>query len=582
MLTKWTRNRWPLALLAVVTLVAGCSPQEARPSSAKPSLHVQRSVPTSRSALSAFLAGRMAQARGDTRAAAGFFATALKYDPDNTELLQSAFSLMVTEGQLDQAAPLAERIVAFDADQPVPLLVLALRDMKAGTFDQAEKHIVDLPKRGVNTVLSSMLLAWAQAGQGRTDAALETLMPLAHAGGLAQVHAFHAALINDLAGRNDAAAPLYEQALGSQLPLRAVEAAGNFYQRTGRMADAEALYARYMVEHPETQMFDSPYLLKQGPNAPRMVDGAATGMAQALFDVASLMRQGNANDGAFLFARLTLGAQPDFPLAQMLVADLLAGQGHLDDANAMYRSINPKSPIYGLGMLRVAMNLDAANDVDGSLRALVPLTHTPSLALEAYVTRGDVLRRHKRFAEAVDAYDQALKRLPKLESRHWPLIYSRGISYERSGQWDKAETDLLKALELQPDQPDVLNYLGYSWVDQGIHLDRARKMIEKAVELRPNDGAIVDSLGWALFRMGDFANAVKVLEHAVELRPEDPTINDHLGDALWRVGRADEAMFQWKRAIGLDPEPEQVGPLKLKIDSGRLPDLPGSGESTTP
>ena len=171
---------------------------------------------------------------------------------------------------------------------------------------------------------------------------------------------------------------------------------------------------------------------------------------------------------------------------------------------------------------------------------------------------GDLLRGEDRFAEAEAAYTRALQRLPAIDRRHWRLLYARGIAYERTKRWPQAEADLLKALELEPEQPFVLNYLGYSWVDQGLNLDRAKAMLHRAVELRPEDGFIVDSLGWAYFRLGEHDKAVTYLERAVELEPGDPVINDHLGDGYWRVGRTREARFQWQRALTFEPEPELV------------------------
>jgi Flp pilus assembly protein TadD len=153
----------------------------------------------------------------------------------------------------------------------------------------------------------------------------------------------------------------------------------------------------------------------------------------------------------------------------------------------------------------------------------------------------------------------------------WSLFYSRGIALERSGQWKRAEADLLHALELKPDQPLVLNYLGYSWIDRGENLERGLKMVEKAVELRPEDGYIVDSLGWAHYRLGDYPNAVQYLEKAIELVPEDPTINDHLGDAYWQNGRSIEARYQWRRALQFGPQEDEVKPIEAKLESGLAP-----------
>ena len=184
------------------------------------------------------------------------------------------------------------------------------------------------------------------------------------------------------------------------------------------------------------------------------------------------------------------------------------------------------------------------------------------------INLGDILRSHDRFTEAVDAYDRAFKRIEKTEPRHWSLLYARGIALEQSKQWPRAEADFLEALELKPDQPYVLNYLGYSWIEKGRHTERAQEMIQKAVKLRPNDGYIVDSLGWGHYKLGNYEKSVLHMERAVELRPQAPVINNHLGDAYWRVGRRREANFQWNRSLSLDPKEEMAVKIRQKLKTG--------------
>jgi Flp pilus assembly protein TadD len=184
------------------------------------------------------------------------------------------------------------------------------------------------------------------------------------------------------------------------------------------------------------------------------------------------------------------------------------------------------------------------------------------------ISLGDILRGHERFEEAAKAYDKALARIKNPEPRHWTLFYARGIAFERSKQWPRAEADFLSALKFKPEQPYVLNYLGYSWIDKGLYLERAQGMIAKAAELRPNDGYIVDSLGWVHYRLGRYDDAARELERAVELRPEDPIINDHLGDAYWRVGRKREAAFQWNRSLTLNPEKDLISVINRKLKIG--------------
>jgi tetratricopeptide (TPR) repeat protein len=197
-----------------------------------------------------------------------------------------------------------------------------------------------------------------------------------------------------------------------------------------------------------------------------------------------------------------------------------------------------------------------------------PMPLTVSDRLEILDALGNILRARKLYAEAIPYYDQALALVPKPERRHWVYYYARGTSYERLKNWSAAEADLEKALRLYPDQPLILNYLGYSWIDQGRNLKEGMAHIEKAVALKPDDGYIVDSLGWAHYMQGNFAEAVRYLERAVELKPDDPVLNDHLGDALWRVGREREARYQWDQALSLKPEPEDEAKIKKKLETG--------------
>jgi Flp pilus assembly protein TadD len=261
--------------------------------------------------------------------------------------------------------------------------------------------------------------------------------------------------------------------------------------------------------------------------------------------------------------------------AQILLAEIRESERRWNDAIARYRAIDPDSPYSWLARLRTANALNQLGRTEDAADILEAMATERTDRTDALSQMADMYRAKDRFAEAAEAYSAAITRIPELQEWHWSILYARGIAYERSKQWPKAEADFLKALELKPDQPLVLNYLGYSWVEKGLNIDRAKGMIEKAVELRPNDGYIVDSLGWVLYRLGDYAGAVKHLEKAVELKPDDPVINDHLGDAYWRVGRRFEARFQWRRALSFEPEKELVPAIEKKIEAGLTQDQSG-------
>jgi len=238
----------------------------------------------------------------------------------------------------------------------------------------------------------------------------------------------------------------------------------------------------------------------------------------------------------------------------------------------VYERVPASSPLKRNAQIQLATDLDSADRSDEAIKILKSVIAEDSKDLEAIMALGNIERGRKKFADCVGTYSQGVDALPQgADKTNSVWYYYRGICEERSKQWSKAEADMRKALDLQPDQPHVLNYLGYSWIDQGVNLDEGMKMIKRAVEQRPDDGYIVDSLGWAYFRLGNYEEAVKNLERAIDLKPEDPTINDHLGDAYWRVGRTLEAKFQWAHARDLKPEPDDLPKIEAKIENG-LPD----------
>ena len=246
----------------------------------------------------------------------------------------------------------------------------------------------------------------------------------------------------------------------------------------------------------------------------------------------------------------------------------------------VYERVPANSPLKRNAQIQHATDLDAADRSDEAIKILKDVTTQDPKDLEAH----DGARQHRARAQEVRRLHRRPIRRASMRCRRpttratGSIYYFRGICEERSKQWSKAEADMRKALELQPEQPHVLNYLGYSWIDQGINLDDGMKMIKRAVEQRPDDGYIVDSLGWAYYRIGNFEDAVKNLERAIDLKPEDPTINDHLGDAYWRIGRTLEAKFQWAHARDLKPEPEELPKIEAKIENG-LPEDTSSAAS---
>ncbi len=348
-----------------------------------------------------------------------------------------------------------------------------------------------------------------------------------------------------------------------------MEIFGNFFERSGHSEKASEIYRNYLETASNAYMIEPALARLENNKKPEAVVGSVRdGMAEALFNIAGALHQEDAAKIALIYSRLAGFLRPDFPINQALLAEIYELQGRKESAKSLYETIRPGTPHRWMADLRVALILDELDRTEEALAALRALANDRPDSVESLVSMGDILRTRERFKEAIAAYDEAVARIDEMEQRHWALLYARGIALERAKLWQRAEDDLLRALELQPGQPYVLNYLGYSWVEQGVNLERAREMIEEAVKLKPRDGYIIDSLGWVLFRFGEFERAVRELERAVELRPHDSTINDHLGDAYWRTGRRNEARFQWRRALNLDPTPELAVSLETKLTKG--------------
>jgi tetratricopeptide (TPR) repeat protein len=302
-----------------------------------------------------------------------------------------------------------------------------------------------------------------------------------------------------------------------------------------------------------------------------MIETPQAGAAEVLYGLGAALGRRGGEDLGLIYLQLALYLVPSHPLALLSLGDLYEAMKKPELANKTYERVPLNSPLQRNAQIQLALNLDAIDRTDEAKASLEKLIAANPRDLEAIMALGNVLRGRKQFAECAEVYSKGIDTIEKAEKSNWVIYYFRGICLERSKQWAKAEEDLKKSLELYPDQPHVLNYLGYSWIDQGLNLDEGMRMIKRAVEQRADDGYIVDSLGWAYYRLGNMEEAVKQLERAVELKPEDPTINDHLGDAYWRVGRTLEARFQWSHARDLKPEPEDLVKIEAKLKSG-LPD----------
>jgi tetratricopeptide (TPR) repeat protein len=520
-----------------------------------------------------YLAARHAGSERDSAAAAAYYLNVLKADPKNPDLLGRAFLSVLTGGDIDQAGKLADRLLQVDHTDRIAHLVVGVRALKQKDYSTARQNFTQSVRGPVTDLTATLLTAWALAGSGDTRAATDTMDKLSGPDWYSIFKDMHAGLILDLANNKKDAGKRYERAYKvDPTAVRMVEAYGRYLARTGNKADALKVYEDFnkvLPDHP--LIVQEMKAVNDGDKLPILVDSPQAGAAEALYGLGASIGRRGGEDLALIYLQLALYLEPSHVMALLSLADLYESLKKPDLAIKVYERVPASSPLSRNAEIQLAGDLDQLDRSDEAKKRLEHVIADHPKDTEAILALGNIQRGRKEFAECADTYGKAIDTIPNPDKSNWVVFYFRGICYERSHQWPGAEADMKKALELFPEQPLVLNYLGYSWVDQGVHLDDGMDMIRRAVEQRPDDGYIVDSLGWAYFRTGNYDEAVKNLERAVELKPDDPTINDHLGDAYWRVGRTLEAHYQWSQAKDLGPEKEDLPKIEAKIKDG-LPD----------
>ncbi|MGA7070149.1 tetratricopeptide repeat protein [Bradyrhizobium sp.] len=567
-----------IAFLALPVSVAAQTPEHPTDNSALfPSTHDLKMLTTSGS----YLAARHASVERDAASAATFYRSALRSDPKNNELLDRAFISSLADGDIDEAVRLADRILAVDKTNRVARLVIGVRDLKLKKYTSAQTNINQSVRGPITDLVATLVSSWAAYGAGDVKGAVANIDKLAGPEWYPIFKDLHSGMILELAGREKDAGVRLERAYKLEdSMLRVSDDYGRWLSRNKDAASAKAIYEAFdkkLPRHPLVQ--EAMREVEAGKKLPPIVDSPQAGAAEALYGIGSTLTRRGGEDLALVYLQLSLYLVPNHPLALLSLADLYESVKKPAMAIKVYERVPASSPLKRNAQIQLAIDLDAADRTDDAIKILKGVTADDPKDIEAIMALGNIERGRKKFADCTTTYSQGIDILPKETDKNtWVYYYYRGICEERDKQWNKAEADMRKALDLQPEQPHVLNYLGYSWIDQGINLDEGMKMIKRAVDQRPDDGYIVDSLGWAYYRIGNYEDAVKNLERAIDLKPEDPTINDHLGDAYWRVGRTLEAKFQWAHARDLKPEPEDLPKIEAKIEHG-LPDDTSSAAS---
>lgn len=538
----------------------------------------------------ALLAARAAEADNDLDNAIRYYQRAISFDPENDSLRQSLMLALISEGRFNEALPHAEKLKSVAEVERFSRLALAVDSFRRDAYGDAENWLKLALESDLDRLVTGLMTAWAKAGKGEGPDALAAIDKLEGPQWYSLFKGFHRALVAETVGlkdeaRNAYAATVENTGAGGAAPdayLRAVEAYAGFLARQGEKdAALEVIDKGLEFSSNRIQLQVLRDRIERGDRVKPLIANVRDGAAEVLLNVGAALNRGGGETFVRLYLQYARALKPDSDAILLQLAAVAEQQNNGAEAIELYRKVPADSPLKRVAELQLGLNLADLDRHDEAVRHLKSLLKQHPDDMRAYLALGGVYAAKEDYRSAANVYDRAVARLKEPTNADWNIFYQRGIAYERLKEWPNAEPNFRKALELYPDQPQVLNYLGYSWVDMNMNLEEGLELIRKAVELRPSDGYIVDSLGWAYYRLGRYEEAVTELERAVSLKPDDPVLNDHLGDAYWRVGRRLEATFQWSHARDMKPEPDVLAAIEKKLAEG-LPPIEEKKEAAAP
>lgn len=539
----------------------------------------------------AFLAARTADVDHDYPNAIMLYRKALELEPANTEIRERLMLSLLMSGDFDGALPFANELKTDEGVERITTIVRGLDDIRSRKFAEAEKLLTYKGTNDLDRITHTLLAAWARVGAGKGKEALTLVRGMKgpawfkvftdyHLGAMALVSgdintarsSLTSAITND-----DGVATTPDTFMRAIMALARLEASqGNKQKALDTIAVGDRLISNYAPLKALRQSIEA------GDKPDQQVTTATEGAAAVLFSVGGALNRQGAEEMVSLYLHMSHALDPKSADTLILLGGIAEKLEQPKQAIALYEKVPADSPMRRISELQLGLTLAQTGEVDKAREHLKNLIASDPSDLRSYLAYGSVLSDAKDYKAMAENYDKAVAVIgPIARPADWTIFFQQAISYERLKQWDKAEPAFRKSLELNPEQPQVLNYLGYSFVDMNRNLDEGMAMIKKAVDARPDDGYIVDSLGWAYYRLGQFEEAVTELERAVQLRAGDAAINDHLGDAYWRVGRKLEANYQWKRALTMEPEEAEIPKIKEKIENGLPPAEPIKRAETT-
>lgn len=514
-----------------------------------------------------YLATRQAIMGRDYQEQALYVTKALASDPRNAVLLETLIAAKISLGDFDDLYGYATILKDIEPQNQIAAMVLFTKYTEDSKWDSLLAALD--AGEGVSSIVDGLTRAWCHVGKGEMSEALELFDTFSNLSeGFELFGPFNKALAMAMAGDYEGGLALLETP-GLPQTGGSIYAQALMLSQLERNDEARALVANAFGPTTDLRIVTLLDQLDAGERVPfDMITTAQEGIAEVFNSVADVVSGGLDDGYTLLFARIAQTLNPTRAHYALKVASLLDRMDHNDLAAQAYGTIDPNAPAYYMGELGRAEALRRDGKADAELEVLRNLSKSHGAYPDAFKAMGDAMRRDEQYDGAIEAYSTALSKMADGSRAKWPILFARGIAYERSKQWEKAEADFRAALVLEPGQPQVLNYMGYSFLEMNTNLDEAMDMIRAAVTARPNDGYITDSLAWGLYRLGDYESAVAPMEKAVSLLPVDSILNDHLGDVYWAVGREREARFQWNRALSFGPDEKDAERIRRKLQIG--------------
>lgn len=518
-----------------------------------------------------YLSARFAERHNEPALAAESLGEALKKEPTNLSLLEHNFALHVMAGKMDEALADAKLYRELSPRAFAANNMLAIAEMKKGNFAGADQYLQAVTAGAsedelkMHALLLPIIRGWVLVGEGRYPDARQLLDTIDARSDLLPFILYQRALMADVGSNPKDAARIYDSLLESIVKpsYRLTQAASSFFTRIGRKERAQEILQLFNDAHPGLT-------IAAVPKAPPIAS-ATEGLAEFFMETSSLLYGRQMEETSLVYLNLALYLRADLSYAQFLLASVQENRGMYEEAIPYFEMMHPEDPFYGEAQMAIARDYYKIGEKSKAKQFLEARLRVKENDLDALGMLADFALQEKNFDKAADYYSQLLEVSDEKNPDRWGWYFARGISLERLNKWKKAEPDFMKALELKPNHPEVLNYLAYTWVTQGVNLEKARDMLNTALEARPNDAHIIDSYGWVLFTLGQYEEALSYMERANELMPADPTVNDHMGDVYWKLGRLREAKFQWERSLSFDPEPEDVEKIRQKLEHGLKP-----------